>query len=260
MAKSDKSLVGDLIYFRGLVYAPMNENGVVFLFGKVVEDLNMYIEEIKPGFPDCIARRFTGKGWERVRVEFEFKSSNFKQHGHNPKECDIIVCWEHDWKDCPLEVIELKDRIKEFENRPIKKPDAKYSETSSDEIIVLDEMQKSLFESLFEFVKSINNSCFYNSGKTMISIYSPQRAFIYIKPKKNSLGLWIFTGGRPLGNIEPFNYENAAQKWGKTTISNTKDLQNLKPLLIEAIQRINQAIKSNEPTGWYAKAGEEEET
>jgi hypothetical protein len=70
MAK--KSIVGDLINFRGLVYSPMNENGVIFLFGKVVEDLNMYIEEIKPGYPDCVGRRFTGKGWEEVSIEFEF--------------------------------------------------------------------------------------------------------------------------------------------------------------------------------------------
>ncbi|RKY09028.1 MAG: hypothetical protein DRP66_03220 [Planctomycetota bacterium] len=28
---NDKSVVGDLINLRGLVYAPMNENGVVFL-------------------------------------------------------------------------------------------------------------------------------------------------------------------------------------------------------------------------------------
>ena len=74
----EESIVGDLINFRGLVYAPLNENGVIYLFGKVTEDLHMYVEEIKPGFPDCIARRFTGKGWERIRVEFEFKSSNFK--------------------------------------------------------------------------------------------------------------------------------------------------------------------------------------
>ena len=48
MSLEDDSIVGDLINFRGLVYAPLNENGVVFLFGKVMEDLNMYIEEIKP--------------------------------------------------------------------------------------------------------------------------------------------------------------------------------------------------------------------
>jgi len=118
----DQSIVGDLINFRGLVYSPINEDGVVFLFGRVVDDLHMYIEEIKPGFPDCVARRFTGKGWERILIEFEFRSSNFKQHGHDVKACDMIVCWEHDWEDCPLEVIELKSEIIDMKNWPVNKP------------------------------------------------------------------------------------------------------------------------------------------
>lgn len=114
-----KSIVGKVINFRGLVYGPINENGVIFLFGKVVEDLNMYVEEIKPGFPDCIGRRRINKGWEKVRIEFEYKSSEFKKHNHDPKDCDLIICWEHDWPDCPLEVIELKEEIKSLPNEPI---------------------------------------------------------------------------------------------------------------------------------------------
>jgi len=98
----EKSIVGDLINFRGLVYSPTNENGVIFLFGKVTEDINMYIEEIKSGFPDCIGRRFAGKGWERVSIEFEYKSSHFLQHGHDSNKCDVIVCWEHDWPEIVL--------------------------------------------------------------------------------------------------------------------------------------------------------------
>ena len=31
----EKSIVGDLIHFRGQVYSPLNENGAIFLFGKV---------------------------------------------------------------------------------------------------------------------------------------------------------------------------------------------------------------------------------
>ena len=208
---ANESIVGDLINFRGMVYAPMNENGVVFLFGKVVEDLNMYIEEIKPGFPDCVARRFNGKGWHQVRVEFEYKSSSFKAHKHDAKDCDIIICWEHDWKDCPLEVIELRDVIKGLENRPIKKPEVKYQDRSDGESIVLDETQKELFNGLMECVKGINDSCFYNAGKTMLSIYSPQRSFIYINTRKNALQLWVYTGGQALGKIKPFNYGSAAQ-------------------------------------------------
>lgn len=113
-AGKGESRVGELIKFRGLVYAPINEQGVIFVFSKIIEDLNMYIEEIKTGFPDAVGRRFNGKGWIRENIEFEFKSSHFREHGHNPKECDIIVCWEHDWKECPIEVIELKSLIKKL--------------------------------------------------------------------------------------------------------------------------------------------------
>ena len=64
------SIVGAMINFRGMVYAPINEQGVVLLFGKILKDLNMYVEEIKTGYPDCVARRRTGKGWERIYIEF----------------------------------------------------------------------------------------------------------------------------------------------------------------------------------------------
>jgi hypothetical protein len=50
MPTRDHSIAGDPANFRGLVYAPLNENGVIFLFGTVAGDLSMYVEEIKPGF------------------------------------------------------------------------------------------------------------------------------------------------------------------------------------------------------------------
>ncbi len=103
-----RSIVGDPINYKGLIFGPLNENGVIFLFSKMHESLGIFIEAIQPSYPDAKARRKTHRGWEDVWIEFEYKSSSFKVHGHDPKECDIIVCWEHDWKDCPLEVIELK--------------------------------------------------------------------------------------------------------------------------------------------------------
>jgi len=35
-------------------------------------------------------------------------------HGHNAGECDVIVCWRHNWKECPLRVIELSTAVKEL--------------------------------------------------------------------------------------------------------------------------------------------------
>ena len=93
-----------------LQYAPENELGVVFLFSHVAKKLQFKVEQIRPQYPDCIAYRRAGNIEKRVRIEFEFKSSNFKAHQHDPKDCDCIVCWQHDWPEVPnhLEVIELK--------------------------------------------------------------------------------------------------------------------------------------------------------
>ena len=106
------SVVGGPINYGGLVYAPVNEMGVVLLFGMIFEELGMMVEEVRSGFPDATIRRFNGKGWARESVEFEFKSLNYKAHKHPIDGCDIIVCWLHDWLDCPLEVWELGSLIK----------------------------------------------------------------------------------------------------------------------------------------------------
>ena len=109
-------IVGTPINFRGIVYAPLNEAGVVLLFSKVMDDLGIVYEASPSRFPDAVVRRATSKGWELRFVEFEYKSSNFALHKHDATKCDIIVCWEHDWKGCPehIEVIELRKVVQEL--------------------------------------------------------------------------------------------------------------------------------------------------
>lgn len=87
-------------------YAPANEQGVVLLFADYARKRRWRIELIRPGFPDCLARRLNG---EPIRIEFELESKNFALHKHEAKDCDMIVCWEHNWVDKPehLEVVEL---------------------------------------------------------------------------------------------------------------------------------------------------------
>ncbi len=112
--QSRSNLYGDFVNFRGLQHAPVNEQGVVFLFGMVCRELGYVVEIVKSGFPDCEAKRqVRGKTgmWQRVRIEFEYQSRNFRSHGHDPDQCDVIVCWEDNWEDCPLEVVELKHEI-----------------------------------------------------------------------------------------------------------------------------------------------------
>lgn len=106
---------GDPIDFRGLRHEPVNEQGVVFLFGMVARELGYLVEAVQAGFPDCEAKRQVEPGkWQRVRIEFEFESRNFRDHGHPPEGCDVIVCWRHNWQECPphLDVVELSAVIK----------------------------------------------------------------------------------------------------------------------------------------------------
>ncbi|MBA7714717.1 hypothetical protein ES703_123749 [subsurface metagenome] len=107
-------IVGEVIDFRGMVYAPLNEAGVVLLFSKVMDDLGVVYESSPTKGFDMVGRLKTKLGLELNHFEFEYQSSNFKAHGHDPSLVDYLVCWEHDWKDCPkdLEVWELKEIIK----------------------------------------------------------------------------------------------------------------------------------------------------
>lgn len=108
----DKTTLGELIHFRGMTHAPVNEQGVVLLFGAVARDLGYAVEAVRTAYPDCLAkRRVSGGRWQRVRVEFEYRSRSFRDHGHDPEGCDVVVCWTHDWPGCPLEVLELKSAI-----------------------------------------------------------------------------------------------------------------------------------------------------
>ncbi len=106
---------GEPIDFRGLRFAPINEQGVVYLFGMISRELGFLIESIRTEYPDCEGKRCVDKKenrWEHVLIEFEYKSSHFEQHGHSTKDCDLIVCWIHDWEECPVEVLELRSTIK----------------------------------------------------------------------------------------------------------------------------------------------------
>jgi hypothetical protein len=109
---------GERLRFKSLSCAPVNELGVVYLFGVLHEAFDFEIESIQAGFPDCIARRrISDERWEEVRIEFEFRSRSFVAHGHDPAGVDVIVCWRHDWPGCPasIEVIELSTVLADTE-------------------------------------------------------------------------------------------------------------------------------------------------
>ncbi len=78
--------------------------------------LGFRVECLQAPFPDCEAVREVQPGkWQRVRIEFEFESRNFQTHRHSPEACDVIVCWRHNWLDCPetIDVVELSGVVRQ---------------------------------------------------------------------------------------------------------------------------------------------------
>jgi len=116
----ERDEVGPKIDYPGLTYAPINEQGVVLLFGMMSDDLGFSIEAIRQGFPDALVVDYRANPNRGVKksIEFEFASSHFGRQKHPVKGAQIIVCWEHDWKNCPkeIEVLELKSLIRKLKH------------------------------------------------------------------------------------------------------------------------------------------------
>jgi hypothetical protein len=82
---------------------PRNEEEVKRIFFKLEDTLGFQDVKAFVSFPDASAF-YDGR---EIDIEFEYRSSNFKKHGHEEKDCDLIVCWEDDDSSLEICVLEL---------------------------------------------------------------------------------------------------------------------------------------------------------
>jgi hypothetical protein len=105
----DRPVYGRVLRPSPLICAPVNEAGVIFLFGAMAEGMGFQMLRIQAEYPDGEALRTMAENrLQRVKIEFEYESRNFLMHLHPVDGADLIVCWRHNWPECPLEVLELK--------------------------------------------------------------------------------------------------------------------------------------------------------
>ncbi len=98
----------------------LSEMAVIFQSGniwdKIKQKINLvYIKEFHINkFPDMVGVRINKDGnLENINIEFESVSFNFVKHKHPSAKCNIIICWNHNWKECSkhIEIIELNSMI-----------------------------------------------------------------------------------------------------------------------------------------------------
>ena len=117
--KEVRKQYGAPIWHPAMSHAPINEDGVLVLLGAMARQLGLVIMRIQKPFPDGEGMRLMPNGrWEHTFFEVELESRNFHIHGHDPNGCDFIICWEHNWKECPLPVIELRKLLARSEGTP----------------------------------------------------------------------------------------------------------------------------------------------
>jgi predicted transport protein len=205
--KQRKNIVGEPINFRGLTYAPVNEQGVVLLFGMLAKELGFHVQLVRQGYPDCKAVRSLGNGrYEEVNVEFEFRSGSFKPHLKSEIKSDFIVCWEHNWPQCPpyIEVIELRELIESGQLNPVagvgtsEHPEERSQSVTYSLQDLLKEHWKDSKDLLAHFEKGLKNVGKYKrrftklyvaydfGGKNRVVEVVPQRKGlkVYLRPKR----------------------------------------------------------------------------
>lgn len=87
-----------------------SENMVIFGFGMIYKQIKLYGILIKDEHKrdlDAVAY-LDPKAEKQITIEFELNSKSFIDH--DPQKCDLLICWKHNWKECPdnIDVIELK--------------------------------------------------------------------------------------------------------------------------------------------------------
>jgi hypothetical protein len=108
----DRPIYGRPLLCPELAHEPVTEQGVIFVFGMLARRLGFVVHRIQPDFPDCEAVREVARGiCQRFRIEFELESRNFLKHRHKISGCDLIICWRHNWPECPLEVLDLSKEL-----------------------------------------------------------------------------------------------------------------------------------------------------
>jgi hypothetical protein len=111
-------LVGDVLDFRGILFAPVTPEGVKDLLLTLLPDLQMRDVTYWPDGMGSVQRR-VGEAWQRLQVVFAVHSQEVKGHVAAAGPIDLVICYVDDWGDCPVEVLPLKPRtMTEASGRP----------------------------------------------------------------------------------------------------------------------------------------------
>jgi len=87
---------------------PSKEWVVREIFVLFHRELGYRILRTQEAFPDYI---LSDKEGGKIRAEAEINARDFVAHGHPLEDCDLIICWEDNWKECKKPRLELSKYV-----------------------------------------------------------------------------------------------------------------------------------------------------
>jgi hypothetical protein len=261
------SHVGDVINFREVVYAPLNKLGVLLLFGAVLPEHRIRVEEVRQRIPHCIGRRASARGWKKVALACAFKSSELRARTPDLQRCNLILCWEDDWPDCPLEVIELRTTIHELTLAqalapiPGQLPHTSADRTTVPRVTDLQDLKSTLarqpshtqylFRTLDQRIRTLSPTIAakatrgrYHAGG--VSYYATERVFLGINFLKtgHGLALTMFTRGQPIEGVKA----SSSSLWGYFAVRTEVHLPRAVAIVKSAYEAMQLALQHLEAT------------
>ncbi len=117
------NVIGQPLTSSNVDFVPQNKKGVIYLFGIISNKLGYILESISSDFPEAEAKRCVGPQehfiqWEQLKLHFEYRSLDIKKYEDRLFLCDLVVCWHHDWEECPIPVLSLKTEPKRISKVP----------------------------------------------------------------------------------------------------------------------------------------------
>jgi hypothetical protein len=235
------SIVGDPLNDPGFRFAPTNAKGVLLLFVRKIDEFHMYVEEVPEAFPDCIVRQRTERGWKRLAVICAFYSSSLRPQVSTLSSCDLVVCWEHDWPDCPLEVLKLRKVRLEAASPPAH---AGERQRLGGYLTRQPAHMQRVFRRLDQGIRALTPHILSKTTKGRkgaggVSYYAPELRFCGVDFLRTGRGLTfsVFTGGQRWDGVKP----SLSAPWGFLTVRTEADLPRAIPLAKAAFEARKQA-------------------
>ena len=201
-----------------------------------------------------------------MHIEFEYKSSHFKRHGHLKRmnegiKCDMIVCWEHDWVECPegIEVLELKTEYLNYPNEENESTEDVIERTKpiiEEQLNNYPEKVQKLFKLFDKNLKGLSREIWTKAMKNDgVTYYSPEKVFIYLNFQKQGLMMHLFTNGKEMKGVEVTTNINgkSGKKWGKVYLKEANEMKKTILIIKESLSRMKEAIKNKESTFYHAE-------